>query len=107
MSEIELLERRVAFLEQEVEGEKMVSRHILEQVRRNGDDIAAIRTRLGRIESRLDGSDRRMEGIEARLSAIEGRLDRLESEFHSFKIEFPRQVAAVMREVLAERDARR
>ena len=33
-------------LEQEVEGEKLVTRHILEQTRRNGDDIAAVKTRL-------------------------------------------------------------
>ena len=33
-------------LEQEVEGEKLVTRHILEQTRRNGDDLAAIKTRL-------------------------------------------------------------
>jgi hypothetical protein len=39
MAELEQLERRVATLEQEVEGEKVVSRHILEQTRRNGDDL--------------------------------------------------------------------
>ena len=46
----EEFEARVGVLEREVEGEKMVKRHILEQTRRNGDDLAAIKTRLGRIE---------------------------------------------------------
>ena len=44
-------------LEQEVEGEKMVTRHILEQTRRNGDNLAAIKSRLERVEEKLDGVD--------------------------------------------------
>ncbi len=96
MSEIELLERRVTALEQEVEGEKVVTRYILEQVRRNGDDLAALRGRMDRVEARLDA-------IEARLSRIEGRMDRLESEFRTFRTELPRLIADTMREVLAER----
>ena len=42
-------------LEQEVEGEKLVTRHILEQTRRNGDDLAAVKTRLERVEGKVDG----------------------------------------------------
>ena len=41
-------------LEREVEGEKMVTRHILEQTRRNGDDLAAVKTRLDRVEGKVD-----------------------------------------------------
>ncbi len=41
-------------LEREVEGEKLVTRHILEQTRRNGDDLAAIKTRLDRVEGKVD-----------------------------------------------------
>lgn len=89
MLEIELLERRVTALEQEVEGEKVVTRYILEQVRRNGDDLAALRGRMDRIEARLD--------------AIEARLTRLESEFRTFRAELPRLIADTMREVMAER----
>ena len=36
----EHLGARVRFLETEVEGEKLVTRHILEQTRRNADDLA-------------------------------------------------------------------
>jgi uncharacterized protein YoxC len=46
---------RVDVLEREVEGEKMVTRHILEQTRRNSDDLAAIKTRLDRVEGKVDG----------------------------------------------------
>ena len=45
---------RVDVLEREVEGEKMVTRHILEQTRRNGDDLAALKTRLDRVEGKVD-----------------------------------------------------
>ena len=57
-------------LEQEVEGEKLVTRHILEQTRRNGDDIAAVKTRLNRIEEKVDGLDRNVGGINQKLDAL-------------------------------------
>ena len=34
---------RIDTVEREVEGEKIISRHILEQTRRSGDDLAATR----------------------------------------------------------------
>jgi chromosome segregation ATPase len=90
MVDIEALERPVAALEQEVEGEKVVSRYILDQTRRNGDDLAAIRSRLDRIEARLDRHD--------------ARFDRLEAELRSLRSDLPQIVAETMREVLRERD---
>ncbi len=57
-------------LEQEVEGEKLVTRHILEQTRRNGDDIAAVKTRLNRVEEKVDGLDRKVEGIDRKLDGF-------------------------------------
>src|SRR5437868_10400075 len=63
-------EARVGVLEREVEGEKMVTRHILEQTRRNGDDLAGVKTRLDRVETRLDK-------VEARLGGVENKVDGL------------------------------
>jgi len=57
-------------LEREVEGEKLVTRHILEQTRRNGDDIAAVKTRLNRVEEKVDGLDRKVEGIDRKLDGL-------------------------------------
>ena len=90
MSEYELLERRLSAVEQEVEGEKLVTRHILEQTRRNGDDIAAIRTQLGRVESRLD--------------RVESEVASVRSELRGLIATLPRLIADTMREVLQERD---
>jgi hypothetical protein len=77
------LETRVDILEHEVEGEKLISRHILEQTRRNSDDLAAVKTRLDRVEQKVDGVDRKLEGLVKDL---------------------PKIVAETMREVLRERD---
>jgi uncharacterized protein YoxC len=89
----EEFEARVGVLEQEVEGEKMVTRHILEQTRHNGDDLAAIKTRLDRVEGKVDGVDRRLGSVEQKLGTLERN--------------FPKIVADTMREVLDERDRKR
>ena len=81
----EEFEARVGVLEREVEGEKLVTRHVLEQTRRNSDDLAAIKTRLDRVEQKLDG---------------------LDQKFNRFVRDFPGTVAETMREVLRERGER-
>jgi hypothetical protein len=73
-------------LEREVEGEKLVTRHILEQTRRNGDDLAAVKSRLDRVELKLDGLERKFDGLNRNL---------------------PKIIGEVMRDVLDERDCRR
>lgn len=73
-------------LEREVEGEKIVTRHILEQTRRNGDDLAAVKSRLDRVEQKLDGLERKFDGMNRNL---------------------PKIVGEVMRDVLDERDRKR
>jgi hypothetical protein len=49
--EFEALRRELAG---EVQGEKAVTRHILEQSRRNGEEFAAVKSRLDRVETKLD-----------------------------------------------------
>ena len=77
------LEARVAVLEGEVEGEKIVTRYILEQTRRNGDDLAAVKARLDRVEQKVDA---------------------LGTAFDGFRRDLPKIVGQTMREVLRERD---
>lgn len=90
MSDAKLLKRRLSSVEQVVEGEKLVTRHILEQTRRNGDDIAAMRIQLARIEGRCDRTDAELRG--------------LRSEVKAFRAEFPKIVAETVREVFGNRD---
>ena|SRR5947209_2102955 len=94
--EFKHLETRVDVLEREVEGEKMVTRHILEQTRHNSDDLAAIKTRLDRVERKVDGLDSKIDGVESRLDNRIGSLER----------NLPKIVGDVMREVLRERDGK-
>ncbi|MEJ2625807.1 MAG: hypothetical protein P8Z80_15100 [Pseudolabrys sp.] len=89
----EEFDARVGVLEQEVAGEKLVTRHILEQARHNSDDLAAIKTRLDRVEGKVDGVDRRLGSVEQKLGTLERN--------------FPKIVADTMREVLDERDRKR
>ena len=91
--EFKHVERRVDVLEREVEGEKMVTRHILEQTRHNSDDLAAIKTGLDRVERKVDGLDSKIDGVESRLDNRIGSLER----------SLPKIVGDVMREVLRER----
>ena len=86
----EEFEARVGVLEREVEGEKLVTRHILEQTRSNGDDLAAIKTRLEHVEQKVDGVERKVDGVDLKVN----RLTR----------DLPTVVANVMRQVLRERD---
>ena len=81
-------EARVGVLEREVEGEKLVTRHVLEQTRRNSDDLAAIKTRLDRVERKVDQVEQKLEG--------------LDFKFNAFVREYPTTVADIMRQVLQE-----
>ena len=91
--EFKRLETRVDIVEREVEGEKMVTRHILEQTRRNGDDLAAIKSRLDRHDQRFDGLERKVDGLAGQVRDLTKN--------------FPKIVAEIIREALDERDRKR
>ncbi|MGH6926444.1 MAG: hypothetical protein ACRED5_22175 [Propylenella sp.] len=88
---------RVGVLEQEVEGEKMVTRHILEQTRHNGDDLAAVKTRLDRVETRLEGVDRKVD-------ALGDDVGKLKRSVGDLVKNLPQIVGEAVRGVLKERD---
>lgn len=95
----EEFEARVGVLEREVEGEKMVTRHILEQTRRNGDDLAALKTRVARVEEKVDAIDRKVDALDRKVDGLDSKVDGLERSL-------PRIVGDAVREVFRERDAR-
>jgi hypothetical protein len=84
-------------LEREVEGEKLVTRHILEQTRRNGDDLAAVKSRLDRLEGKVDGLERKFDGLGRKFDGFDRTVDGLSKSL-------PQIVGEVMREVLDERE---
>jgi hypothetical protein len=90
--EFDHLKARADVVEREVEGEKTVTRHILEQTRRNGDDLAAVKSRLDRHNQRFDSLERRVGGLE---------------QIDGLRTDLPTIVGDVMRDVLQERDDKR
>jgi hypothetical protein len=76
-SRMQNLEDRVSALEQDVDGERMVSRHILQETRANTDLLAAIKTRQDRMEDRLDGMERKVDGIDQGLKSLTRSLPRI------------------------------
>ena len=112
--EFQHLETRVDVLEREVEGEKMVTRHILEQTRRNGDDLAAVRSRLEGVDGRFDGLERKFDNLEHKFDNLERRFDGLERkvgglerQMDGLRKDLLKIVGDVMRDVLQERDKKR
>ncbi len=80
-------------LEREVEGEKLVTRHILEQTRRNGDDLATVKTRLDRVEGKVDGVARKVDLVGRKIDNLAKSLSKM--------------VADVVGQVWRERDRKR
>lgn len=58
----------------------MVTRHILEQTRRNGDDIAAVKTRLSRVEEKVDGLAQEVGGVKHTLNGLVRDLPKMLSD---------------------------
>ena len=93
----EEFESRVGVLEREVEGEKMVTRHILEQTRPNGDDLAAVKTKLDGVEAKVDSAEA---SLGARVDTLGARIDALAVKVDGLIKSLPKIVGDVMRGVL-------
>ena len=76
----EEFQTRVGVLEREVEGEKLVTRHILEQTRRNGDDLSAVKSRLDRLERKVDGLETKVDGVDRKVDSFARNLTSIVGE---------------------------
>src|SRR6476660_9733616 len=94
----EEFEARVGVLEHEVEGEKMVTRHILEQTRHNTNDLATIKTQLDSVERKVDGLDQKVSGLDQ-------KVGRLEYGFNTLIRDLPKIITDAVRE--ANRDLKK
>lgn len=102
--EFQHLQTRVDVLEGEVDGEKTVTRYILEQTRRNGDDLAAVKTRLDRVERKVDGLDRKVDGLAGKVDGLAGKVGGLDRKVDGLVKDLPSMVGDAVREVFRERD---
>lgn len=105
--EFDQLKARVDVVEREVEGEKMLTRHILEQTGRNGDDLAAIKSRLDRSDQRFDSLERRFDNLERRFDGLERKVGGLERQMNGLRKDLPTIVSEVMRNVLRQHNKER
>jgi uncharacterized protein YoxC len=103
----EEFEARVGVLEREVEGEKMVTRHILEQTRRNSDDLAVIKTRLDRVEGKVDVLQTKVDGLQTTVDGLQTTVGGLQTTVNGLVRELPRIVAEAVREALPKRRGKR
>ena len=94
-------------LADEVRGDKVVTRHILEQTRRNSDDLAVLKTRVGRVEEKVDGLDRKVDGLDRKVDGLDAKIDRVEHKVGTLARDIPRIVADMMREVMREERERK
>ncbi|MDC7790014.1 hypothetical protein PQJ75_29825 [Rhodoplanes sp. TEM] len=90
--EFDQLAARLGILEREVDGEKMVTRHVLSEARRTSDRVAALEARLDRMERKVDDIGRRLAELDGKLTVLTTTL--------------PRIVADALRAALRERDGR-
>lgn len=100
--DLKRVETRVEFVAQEVEGEKLLSRYILQQTRQNGDDLAILKARTERIEGKVDKLEGKVDKLEGKVDRLDGKVDRLEQKFNQLETKLPGLIADVMREVLRE-----
>jgi hypothetical protein len=68
--DLKWVEDRVEFVAQEADGEKLLSRYILKQARQNGDDLAAVKTRVDRIEEKVDRLDQKVDRLESEVRGL-------------------------------------
>src|SRR5438876_8290572 len=103
----EEFEARVGVIEREVEGEKMVTRHILEQSRRNSDDLAAIKTRLDRVEGKVDVLQTTVSGLQTTVNGLQTTVGGLQATVNGLVRDLPKIVADAVHEASAKRDSKR
>jgi hypothetical protein len=80
MAAIEELERRVRTVEEELSGERHVSRYTVEQAARNSEVLHSVRSEVGTVTARVDHLGADMAAVKAAL-AMHGRaLDVLQQD---------------------------
>ena len=105
--EFDHLRTRVDIVEREVEGEKLVTRHILEQTRRNGDDLATLKRDMTGLRSDMTS----LRGdVTSLANDLNGKIDTLRSDLtglrgtvHGLAANLPGIVADAVRDGMEKR----
>jgi hypothetical protein len=97
--EFDHLRTRVDVVEREVDGEKLVTRHILEQTRRNGDDLATLKGDMKGLRSDMADLRSDMTNLRSDMTGLRGTV-------HGLAANLPRIVGEAVRNALRERKAK-
>jgi len=81
------LEYRVSTLEDEVKGEKIVSRHILQETRRNSDDLAAMKAQLMHLSGDMILANAALNSHGVRLNVLTQDVREIRTELSKMRIE--------------------
>ena len=95
-------EGRVQVIEREADGEKRVTRYILDQVRHNADDLAVIKTRLDRMETDISHVKTDVGQLKTDVAHLKTDVGLSRAEVRTLRAELPKIIAETMREVLRE-----
>src|SRR5258708_15795107 len=98
----EEFERRMSVLEGEVEGEKLVTRHILEQTRRNGDDLATLKTDSALMRAELTRHSALLNVLTQDVTMLRQNMGQIRQEMHA-RLDTLAQDVAAIRAALAPR----
>jgi peptidoglycan hydrolase CwlO-like protein len=101
--DLKRVETRLEFVAQEVDGEKLLSRYILQQSRKNGDDLAIVKTRVERVEERVEKLEQKVDKLDQKVDRLDQKVDRLDQKIDRLEATLPGMIADVMREVLREK----
>lgn len=91
--EFDQLAARTDVLEREVEGEKLVVRHVLEHTRRNTEDLSVMKSDLAEVKSDVKVLTHRVESLDR-------KVDGLSREFRDWRGELPGIVGEIVREAI-------
>src|SRR5215470_9675723 len=90
----EEFERRIGVLQSEIEGEKRVTRHVLEQARLNGDDLAAMKAQLSHVtydmvlvKAALDSHGNRLNVLTQDVREIRLEMGQMRAEMDQTRME--------------------
>ncbi len=86
----------------EVEGEKLITRHILEQTRRNGDDLATLKTDSALTRAELTRHTALLNVLTQDVTMLRQNMGQMRQEMHA-RLDTLTQDVAAIRAALAPR----
>jgi len=102
-TKVDALERKVAKLTDETEGQDRFNTRLMGMVKEVRDDVAAVRADVALMRSHEVAIGQKLEEMDSRLTS---RVEKLDANIAGLRRDLPDMIAETMREVFRERDGR-